>query len=89
MIPLDTNDAERSIKKFCVKKHSWHIIDSKNGAKASALMYSIAETAKVIGLNPFKYFQYLIDQLKEYPRNNVPEDKLAELLPLSEALPES
>lgn len=87
-VPLDNNDAERSIKKFCVGKHSWHIIESKNGAKASAMMYSIAETSKANGLNPFEYFQYLMDQLKEYPRNNVPEDKLAELMPWSETLPD-
>lgn len=87
-VPLDNNGAERSIKKFCVGKHSWHIIESKNGAKASAMMYSIAETSKANGLNPFEYFQYLMDQLKEYPRNNVPEDKLAELMPWSETLPD-
>lgn len=86
-VPLDNNDAERSIKKFCVGKHSWHIIESKSGAKASAMMYSIAETAKANGLNPFEYFQYLMEQLKEYPRNDVPEDKLAELMSWSEALP--
>ena len=85
-VPLDNNDAERSIKKFCVGKHSWHIIESKNGAKASAMMYSIAETAKANGLNPYEYFQYLMEQLKEYPRNNVPEDKLAELMPWSQTL---
>lgn len=87
-VPLDNNDAERSIKKFCVGKHSWHIIESKNGARASAMMYSIAETAKANGLNPYEYFQYLMEQLKEYPRNNVPEDKLAELMPWSSTLPD-
>lgn len=87
-VPLDNNDAERSIKKFCVGKHSWHIIESKNGAKASAMMYSIAETAKANRLNPFEYFRYLMEQLKEYPRNDVPEDKLAELMPWSETLPD-
>lgn len=87
-VPLDNNDAERSIKKFCIGKHNWHIIESKNGAKASAMMYSIAETAKANGLNPFEYFQYLMEQLKEYPRNDVPEDKLSELMPWSEALPD-
>lgn len=87
-VPLDNNDAERSIKKFCVGKHSWHIIESKNGAKASAMMYSIAETAKANSLNPFEYFQYLLDQLKEYPRNDVPEDKLAGLMPWSPTLPD-
>ena len=76
IIPLDNNDAERSIKKFCVGKHSWHIIDSKKGAKASAFLYSIAETAKANGLNPFEYFKFLMEQLKEYPRNDVPEEEL-------------
>ena len=38
IIPLDNNDAERSIKKFCVGKHSWHIIASKRGEKSSAVL---------------------------------------------------
>ena len=88
IIPLDNNDAERSIKKFCVVKHSWHIIDSKKGAKASAILYSIAETAKANGLNPFEYFKFLMEQLKEYPRNDVPEEELKKLMPWSETLPD-
>ena len=55
-LPLDKNDAERSIKVFCVGKHSWHIIDSTRGARASALLYSIAETAKANNLKPYPYF---------------------------------
>ncbi len=58
IIPLDNNDAEQSIKAFCVEKHSWHIIDSNNGAEASAILYSIAETAKANGLKPYEYFKY-------------------------------
>lgn len=88
IIPLDNNDAERSIKKFCVGKHSWHIIDSKKGAKASAILYSIAETAKANGLNPFEYFKFLMEQLKEYPRNDVPAEELKKLMPWSETLPD-
>ena len=88
IIPLDSNDAERSIKKFCVGKHSWHIIDSKKGAKASAILYSIAETAKANGLNPFEYFKFLMEQLKEYPRNDVPEEELKKLMPWAEMLPD-
>lgn len=88
IVPMDYNDAERSIKKLCVGKHSWHIIESKNGAKASAMLYSIAETAKANGLNPFEYFKYLMEQLKEYPRNSIPEDVLKELMPWSKSLPD-
>lgn len=53
-IPLDNNDAERSIKKFCVAKKNWQIIASMNGARASALLYSIAESAKANGLKPYE-----------------------------------
>lgn len=87
IISLDNNDAEHSIKKFCVGKHGWHIIDSKQGAKASAILYSIAETAKANDLNPFAYFKFLMEQLKEYPRNDVPEEELEKFMPWSEALP--
>ena len=86
-IPMHNNDAEQSIRKFCVGKHSWHIIESKRGAKASVMMYSLAETSRANGLNPYKYFEYLMEQLKEYPRNNVPEDVLEELMPWSGSLP--
>ena len=87
-LPLDNNDAERSIKKFCVGKKNWQIIDSKNGAEASAMMYSLAETIKANGLKPYEYFSYLLSQLKEHPRNNVPEDVLADLMPWSDKLPD-
>lgn len=88
-LPLDNNDAERSIKSFCVGKHSWHIIDSVKGASSSALLYSIAETAKANGLKPYYYFNHLLTQLVEYPRGNVPEEVLESLMPWSDTLPES
>jgi len=88
IVPMSNNDAERSIKKFCVGKHSWHIIDSKNGARASAMYYSIAETARANDLNPFEYFKHLMEELKEYPRNDVPREKLEALMPWSESLPD-
>lgn len=89
MIPLDNNDAERSIKKFCVGKHSWHIIDSVNGAKASAMLYSVAETLKANGLVPYNYFCHYLSVVKGYPRGEVPEDVLESILPWSESLPDS
>ena len=88
-IPMDNNDAERSIKAFCVGKHSWHIVDSVKGAGSSALLYSIAESAKANDLKPYEYFVYLLTELKEYPVGNVPEETLDRLMPWSEELPDS
>lgn len=88
MIPLDNNNAERSIKSFCVGKHSWHIIDSVKGASSSALLYSIAESAKANQLKPYEYFSYILTELMQYPRNGVPAEILAKLMPWSEELPD-
>lgn len=87
-IPPDNNDAERSIRSFCVGKHNWQIIDSKNGAEASAMLYSLAEMAKANNLKPYEYFSYLLPQLMRYPCGKVPEDKIAKLLTWSAELPD-
>ena len=70
-----------SIRSFCVRKHSWHIIDSVRGASASALLYSIAESAKANQLKPYEYFVHLLKELLKYPRENVPEEELKKLMP--------
>lgn len=87
IIPLDNNDAERSIKKFCVGKHSWHIIASKRGAKASAILYSIAETSKANGLKPYEYFKYLLEGMLVH-LDDKPSDYIDDLLPWSDKIPE-
>jgi len=86
-IPLDNNDAERSIKAFCAGKHSWHIIDSEKGAKSSALLYSIAETAKANNLKPYEYFVHLLTELQRHPRDRVPKEVLQKVMPWSEDIP--
>ena len=78
---LDNNDAERSIRKFCVGKHSWHIVSTPDGATASAAMYSIVETAKANGLRPYEYVKYVLEQLIE-------GTDIKTLVPWSEDLPE-
>lgn len=88
IIPLDNNDAERSIKAFCVGKHSWHIIDSKNGATASAMLYSIAETAKANKLKPYEYFRYVLEEILVH-QDEPTESYIGTLLPWSESLPDS
>ena len=87
-IPLDNNDAERSIKQFCVGKKNWQIIASMNGARASAMLYSIAESAKANGLNPYEYFSHMFTELAKYPRNGAPEEVVEELMPWSDKLPD-
>ena len=63
------------------------MIDTINGAKASAIIYSIAETAKANNLKPYDYFEHI---LNEIPNHMDDSDRsfLEDLLPWSEKLPE-
>ena len=63
------------------------MIDTINSAHSSAIIYSIAETAKANNLKPYDYFVYL---LEEIPKHMNQEDRtfLEDLLPWSEKLPE-
>ena len=86
IIPLDNSDAERSIRSFCVGKHSWHITASCNGANTSGILYSIAEKTKANGLNPYEYFKYLFEQLLEH-EDDISDDLIRTLMPWSDSLP--
>lgn len=88
MIPLDNNDAERSIRKFCIGKHNWYVIDSPNGAESSAILYSIAETAKANGLRPYNYFVYLFESLLAH-LDDSPSEYIDDLLPWSDKIPKN
>lgn len=87
-VPMDNNAAEQSIRGFCVGKKNWVMIDSIAGADASAIIYSIAETAKANNLKPYDYFEYL---LTEIPKHMDDHDTsfCEELLPWSPSLPEN
>jgi len=85
-VPIDNNASERTIRGFCVGKKNWQMIDTINGAKTSAMIYSIAETAKANNLKPYDYFEYL---LEEIPKHMEDTDRtfLEDMLPWSDKLP--
>lgn len=65
-VPMDNNRAERAIRPFTLGRKNFVIIGSSNGAKASAMIYSIAETAKANHLNTYKYFEYLLTEIPKH-----------------------
>ena len=86
-VPIDNNASERAIRGFCIGKKNWQMIDTIKGANSSAIIYSIAETAKANNLKPYDYFVYL---LEEIPKHMEQKDRtfLEDLLPWSKKLPE-
>lgn len=85
-LEIDNNRAERSIKPFVIGRKNWLFSNTGKGAKSSAIIYSIVETAKENGLNPFHYLSYLFEQLPNMDTTD--KTKMAHLMPWSQAIPE-
>lgn len=85
-LELDNNRIERSVKPFVMGRKAWLFANAQAGARCSAIIYSIVETAKENGLSPFNYLTYLFEKLPNMVANS--PDALDALLPWSPSLPE-
>ena len=85
-VPIDNNASERAIRGFCIGKKNWQMIDTIHGAKSSAIIYSIVETAKANNLKPFDYVQHLLEEIPKH-MNDKDYSFLEDFLPWSENLP--
>ena len=85
-VSIDNNASERAIRGFCIGKKNWQMIDTIHGAKSSAIIYSIVETAKANNLKPFDYVHHLLEEIPKH-MNDKDCSFLEDLLPWSEKLP--
>ena len=63
LVAPDNNAAENSIRPFAVGRKNWLFSGHPNGADASATLYSLVESAKVAGLEPYAYLRQVFEQL--------------------------
>jgi len=80
---ISNNLAENAIRPFTVGRKNWLFSDSQAGAKASATVYSLIESAKANGLNVYKYILYV---LKNMPKSEwrIHPKELDQFMPWSE-----
>ena len=64
-LSIDNNSAERALKNFAVGRRNWLFAKSVRGADASALVYSITETALLNHLKPYAYLTYILDEFRK------------------------
>ena len=82
MVPPDNNYAEQAIRPFTIGRKNFVLMESDNGAKASAMLYSLVETAKANEVNTYQYLELLLTEIpKHMDDNNL--KFLDELLPWS------
>ena len=66
---IDNNRVERAVKPFVIGRKNWMFSNSANGARASAILYSIIETAKANGVIPFDSLRYVLQAVAENPED--------------------
>ena len=88
-VPIDDSASERALRNFTIGRKNWVTINTVRGAQASAVIYSITETARANGLNVYYYIKYLLEQLVSLmdENGNIEQSDLELLMPWSRTLP--
>lgn len=88
-VPMDNSACERAIRPFTIGRKNLVLINSVRGARASAVIYSLVETARLNGLNVYRYMEHLLTELPKLAddKGNIDTEKLEPLLPWSDQLP--
>ena len=79
--------------RLCSVEHNrknWLFSDQPVGAYTSAVIYSLVQTAKLNGVNPYYYLRYVLEKMSSYPIcENLTEQELADLMPWSSKVAEA
>lgn len=86
-LDLTNNRAERAVKPFVIARKNFLFSDTSKRAEASALCFSIIESAKLNNLDVYGYLIYLLSELPKFVEEPNKE-QLIKLLPWSEMIPE-
>ena len=81
-VPISNNLAENAIRPFAVGRKNWLFCDTVKGAESSAIVYSMVETAKANGIDPYDYLFYVLSVLP-YLGKSVSHERLETLMPWS------
>lgn len=82
---LSNNLTEQGCKAFVIGRKNWLFSDRPVGAATSAIIYSLVQTAKLNGVNPYYYLRYVLEKMSSYPTcDKLSEQDLAGLMPWSD-----
>ena len=73
-VPISNNLAENAIRPFTLDRKNWLFCDTTKGAEASAIVYSLVESAKANGVEPFAYLQHVLVELPYLGKNQSHEE---------------
>lgn len=74
---LDNNTAERAIRPLAIGRKNWLFMGSEEGGKAAAVLLSLVQSCRAVGVNPREYLEDVMRRLMDHNAQ-----KLKELLPM-------
>ncbi|MDR1816346.1 MAG: IS66 family transposase [Clostridiales Family XIII bacterium] len=84
-LEISNNLGENAIRPFCVGRRNWLFADTPAGADASAVCYSIIETCKANGVDPFEYINHVLTVFKDA---DIAALDMEDFMPWSPTLPD-
>jgi len=87
-VDISNNIVENKIRPFAVARKNFLFADTVNGAQASAVAFSVIQTALANGLNPYQYLLHLFTELPTVLTNN-PDSDLSQFFPWADKVQKS
>jgi len=78
ILDIDNNACERAIRPIAVGRKNWLFVGSQRGGRAAAIAFSLIQTCKLHGVEPYAYLADVLRRLPSHPANRV-----AALLPFN------
>jgi transposase len=78
ILDIDNNACERAMRPVAVGRKNWLFVASQRGGRAAAIAFSLIQTCKLHGVEPYAYLADVLRRLPSHPSNRV-----AELLPFN------
>lgn len=75
-LEIDNNACERQMRAVAVGRKNWLFAGSKDGGRRAAVLYSVLQSAKAAGVEPFAYLRDVLERI-----GTMPVDRVGELLP--------
>ena len=72
-LEIDNNAAERGEKTIAIGRNNWLFFGSEVGGATAAVLFSLTETCKGLGVEPWAYLKDVLDRLSTHPASRIDE----------------
>lgn len=72
-LEIDNNAAERALRRVAVGRKNYMFFGSPDGGRRAAILYSLVETCRLVGIDPHAYLKDVLLRVKTHPSSRIEE----------------